>query len=168
MAQPSAPLEDDPTRVRRIVLHGVVTGRGLDDIAIDLAPLHRPHQIFPGDVLLDLAADALEHSGASRANPVEFDQIRERFLPERTHRTKADHHKSKWTIRAATMIRAGVDPAIDEEVGWWYADDFWQWALDAFAVLLRAAADHTTTTPAVVARALAARHGIDLDIVPKQ
>lgn len=118
--------------------------------------------------MLDLPADALEHSGASRANPIEFDQIRERFLPERTRRTKVDHHKSKWTIRAATMIRAGVDPAIDEEVGWWYADGFWQWALDAFAVLLRAAANHTTTTPEVVARALAVRHSIDLDIVPKQ
>jgi hypothetical protein len=31
---------------------------------------------------LDLAADALELSGASRAQPVEFDGIRERQLPE--------------------------------------------------------------------------------------
>ncbi len=165
MAGPSAPLEDDPEEVRRIVLQGVVVGCELDDIASNLAPLHHPNRAFPGDVLLDLAADAIEFSGASRPNPIAFDQIRERFLPERIHRTKSDHHKSKWTIRAAVMIRAGVDPAIDEEVSWWYADDFWQWALDAFAVLLRAAAEHTSTTPDAVARALAARHDIDLDIV---
>jgi hypothetical protein len=73
---------------------------------------------FPGEVLLDLAADAIPVSGATRGAPLEFEGIRERYLPEGTARTRAQHHKSKFALRAAAMVRAGLDPALLDEVQW--------------------------------------------------
>jgi hypothetical protein len=46
---------------------------------------------------LDLAADAIEISGATRRSPLEFDGIRDRYLPDGVAHTKAQHHESKYT-----------------------------------------------------------------------
>jgi hypothetical protein len=138
------------------------TGADLDELQGQLAPLHPPHDTFPGEVLLELAADAIEASGASRAQPIEFEQIRERYLPECGSLTKAQHHKSKYAIRAAAMIRAGVDPGLLDEVGWWRTDDLWSWALDALVVYVRAAADRLDVPVGVVCERLAARHDVKL------
>ena len=98
---------------------------------------------FPGELLLDLAADALDIAGASRETPREFEGIRERYLPEAVASTRAQHHKSKFALRAAAMIHGGVDPGLLDEVQWWRTDDLWYWSLEALAVYLRAAAERT-------------------------
>ena len=146
----------------RIALYGMSTGADLDELQGQLAPLHPPHDTFPGEVLFELAADAIEVSGASRAQPIEFEQIRERYLPECGPLTKAQHHKSKYAIRAAAMIRAGVDPGLLDEVGWWRTDDLWVWALDALVVYVRVAADRLDVPIDVVCERLAARHDVKL------
>jgi hypothetical protein len=69
--------------------------------------LHPRHDTFPGEVLLDLAADAIGVSGASRQSPIEFEGIRDRYLPEALAHTKAQHHKSKYALRAAAMLHGG-------------------------------------------------------------
>jgi hypothetical protein len=46
-----------------------------------LAPLHPRNDTFPGEVFLHLAADALEWCGATRADPLPLEGLRERFLP---------------------------------------------------------------------------------------
>jgi len=112
----------------------------------------------PGEVLLERAADAIEASGASRTQPIEFEQIREHYLPECGTLTKAEHHKSKYAIRAAAMIRAGVDPGLLDEVGWWRIDDLWAGALDALVVYVHAAAGCLDVPVALVCDRLAARH----------
>jgi hypothetical protein len=45
---------------------------------LQLDALHTKRSLFRGFVLLEIAADALEVSGASRAEPVEYDRLRER------------------------------------------------------------------------------------------
>ena len=87
------------------------------------APLGLPKPIKPapellGEVLLELAADAIDEAGASREHPIEFENIRERYLPEGRARTKAQHRKAEFAIRAAAMIRGGVDPDLLGEVSW--------------------------------------------------
>ena len=109
-----------------------------------------------------MAADAIEEAGASREEPIEFEGIRERFLPECTAHTKVQHQHSKYALRAAAMIRAGVDPGLLDEVIWWQSDDLWVWSLDALAVYVRVAADRTGVTVAEVCERLAQRHGVDL------
>lgn len=72
-----------------------------------------------------MAADAIEESGAAREDPIQFENIRERYLPESSATTKAQHHKSKFALSAVAMIRAGVDPGLLDEVAWWRSDDLW-------------------------------------------
>ena len=40
---------------------------------------------------------------------------------------------------AAAAIHGGTEPGLLEEVAWWQADDFWQYALFAAVAYIRAA-----------------------------
>ena len=59
--------------------------------------------------------------GRHREQPIEFADIRKRYLPECVAHTKAEHHQSEYGLRAAAMVRGGVDPGLLEEVVWWQA-----------------------------------------------
>jgi hypothetical protein len=160
MAAPHRPTDHDRREAVQIALTGLAHGRDLGDIAAQLAPLHPRNNTFPGELLLDLAADALDVAGASRESPLEFEGIRERYLPEALALTKAQQHKSTFALRAAAMIHGGVDAGLLDEVQWWRSDDLWSWALDALAVYVRAAAHRTGQRVASVARRIAAEHHV--------
>jgi hypothetical protein len=138
------PTPADREEAVRIALDGIGTGRDIHDVVIEIHPLHPKNNTFPGEVFLELAADALELSGASRSQPIEYEGIRERYLPECEFRGRAEHDKSYYALSAVAMIRAGVEPDLLGEVGWWNTDDFWIYALYALAVYLRVAADCTS------------------------
>ena len=55
---------------------------------------------FLGEVLLELAADALELSGASREQPLDYEGIRERYLPEFEFRGKTHDRRSHYALGA--------------------------------------------------------------------
>jgi hypothetical protein len=162
MAARHRPTDQDRRRAIEISLSGLAHGDELGDVAARLEPLHPRHNTFPGEVLLELAADAIEVSGATRESPLEFEGIRERYLPETVANTKAQHHKSKFALRAAAMLNGGVDPGLLDEVQWWRTDDLWYWSLEALAAYVRAAADRTGRTMASVCRRIADQHGVTL------
>ena len=157
------PTKDDESNARRIVLSGLAHGGEPSSIDRRLFELHPQHHEFPGSVLLNLAADAIALSGADRESPLDFADIRERFLPECSAHTKAQHYKSKWTIRAAAMINGGVDPGMNEELYFWSSDDFWRWSLDAVVVYVRAAAAYADVSVSELAAQLADKHGLVLE-----
>ena len=142
----------------------LAAGDGPSALRSKLDRLGRTRSLQTSVVLLELAADALEESGASRQNPIDFADIRERYLPECTAHTKEQHYKSEFAIRAAAMIRAGVDPGVLDEVSWWRIDDLWIWAADSLVVYVRAAADRTGEQVSRVCEQLAERHGGDLSV----
>ena len=156
------PTPEDRVAAAQIALSGVADGTDLDELRYRVERLNFPNNTFLGEVLLGLAADAIEVSGASREQPIAFEKLRERHLPECTAHTKAQHHKSVYTLRAAAMIRAGVDPGLLDEVSWWRSDDLWFWALDALVVYLRVAAERTGGPINVVCEQVANRHGVAL------
>ena len=160
MAARHRPTDDDRRTVIEIALGGLARGNDLADIADRLAPLHPRQNTFPGEVLLDLAADAIGVSGATRRSPLEFEGIRDRYLPEAVAHTKAQHHKSKYALRAAAMLRGGVDPGLLDEVQWWRSDDLWYWSLEALAVYVRAAADRIAEPVETVCHRIADEHGV--------
>jgi hypothetical protein len=164
MTPRQAPTAEDRLQAIRTALSGIGSGSDLGELRLELYPLHPKHNTFPGEVFLELAADAIEEAGASRDEPIEFEGIRERYLPECTAHTKAQHQHSKYALRAAAMLRAGVDPGLLDEVIWWQSDDVWVWALDALAVYARAAADRTGMSVAEICERLARRHGVDLGL----
>lgn len=94
------------------------------------------------------------------------ERIRQRLLPEDRADTRASHYKVEFTIRADAVIRAGVDPALLDHTGGWSGDDLWFWSLEKLIVYVRAADEHTGTTPAEICQRIARRRGIDLGQAP--
>lgn len=125
---------------RRVLLDGLTHDADVDELAGELAPLHPRNDTFPGEVLLQLAADALEWCGASRTQPLPLEELRGRFLPGATFRGR-ERAKLQYAVLAAAAIHGGTEPDLLDEVAWWQTDDFWQYALYAAVAYIRAAAD---------------------------
>ena len=81
---------------------------------------------------------------ASSEEPIEFEGIRERFLPECgcAHPGPASAPQVRVAAVAA-MLRAGVDPGRLDEIIWRQSDDLWVRALDSARGLRAVAADRT-------------------------
>src|ERR1019366_4330823 len=105
------PTPEDRHEAVLITLNGLVTDQDFDSIIEKLGALHIRHDTFPAEELLELASDAIDESGATTADPIDFERIRERFLPEQRFSGKNQHFKSKYAITAAAMIHGGVYPA---------------------------------------------------------
>jgi hypothetical protein len=149
--------------VVRWVLADLSSGRELDSIIERLVDVHPKNNTFPAEELLELAADAIEESGATSVHPIAYERTREIYLPERVFQGKVEHHRSHYALSAAAMIRGGVYPDLLGEVGWWHEDDLWFYAFFALVIYLRIAAERSKRTFEEVARALAARRGVSLD-----
>jgi hypothetical protein len=162
MAKQKAPTAEDRMETIRVVLSGIASDLELGEIAGRLAPLHPKDNTFPGEVLLELAADAIEESGASREHPLEFEGIRKRHLPEDRAHTRAQHHKAEYALRAAAMVRGGVDPGLLDEVMWWRTDDLWFWALEALVAYVRASAEYSAEPVTAICGRIARRHDVQL------
>jgi hypothetical protein len=156
------PTAEDRAKAIRVALSGIADDLELGELAERLAPLHPKNHTFPGEVLLELAADAIEEAGGTRQRPLEFEGIRKRHLPEDRAHTKAQHHKAEYALRATAMVRAGVDPGLLEEVSWWRSDDLWFWALEALVTYVRAAAEHGAETIPVICGRIASRSNVEL------
>jgi hypothetical protein len=64
------PTDEEAATARRALLDGLARDADIFEVLSGLAPLHPRNDTFPGEVLLLLAADALEWCGASRAEPL--------------------------------------------------------------------------------------------------
>ena len=122
---------------RRVLLGGLTRDADIFELVNELAPLHPRDNTLPGEVFLRLAADALDWCGAIRADPLPLEGLRERFLPERAFHGRQDS-KFQYAVLAAAAVHGGTEPDLLEEVAWWQADDFWQYALFAAVVCIRA------------------------------
>jgi hypothetical protein len=142
MAGRKRPTPEDAMIARRALLDGLGRDADIFEVLSDLASLHPRNDTFPGEVFLHLAADALEWCGASRAEPLPLEGMRERFLPEATFRGR-QNAKLQYAVLAAAAVHGGTEPDLLEEVASWQADDFWQYAMYAAVACIRAAASRT-------------------------
>ena len=124
---------------RRVLLDGLARDADVLELVSELAQLHPRDNTFPGEVFLRLAADALDWCGARRADPLPLEGLRERFLPEHAFRGRRNS-KFHSAVLAAAALHGGTEPDLLDEVAWWQADDFWQYALFAAVACIRAAA----------------------------
>lgn len=152
------PTPQDAVTASQILLDGLIHDVGVFELLNELAPLHPPNDTFPGEVFLRLAADALDWSGASRADPVTLEGMRERFLPECAFRGQ-DNRKLQFAVLAAAAQHGGVEADLLDETAWWQTDDFWQYALFAAVAYIRMAADRARVPAPQVCRGLAQRPG---------
>jgi hypothetical protein len=130
------PTSEDAMTARHALLDGLAR---IFEVLSGLAPLHPRNDTFPGEVFLDLAADALEWCGASRDQPLPLEGLRKRFLPEAAFRGR-QNAKLQYAVLAAAGVHGGTEPDLLDEVASWQADDFWQYAMYAAVACIRAAA----------------------------
>jgi len=133
------PAPEDTVTARRVLLDGLARDAGIFELVSELAPLHPRDNTFPGEVFIRVAQDALDWCGASRADPLPLEGLRERFLPECTFRGR-ENTKFQYAVLAAAALHGGTEPDLLAEVAWWQADGFWQDALFAAVADIRAAA----------------------------
>jgi hypothetical protein len=150
------PTTEEADSARRILLNGLARDADLPDMIAEVEPLHPRNNTFPGEIFLGLAADALAWCGASRAEPVTLDRLRERFLPEYSGRGR-DRRKLQFAVLAAAAIHGGAEPDLLDEVVWWQTDDFWQYGLLAAIAYIRAAADRAGVPARQVCQELTGR-----------
>jgi hypothetical protein len=130
---------------RHALLDGLARDADIFEVLSGLAPLHLRSDTFPGEVFLRLAADALEWCGASRAEPLPLEGLRERFLPECAFRGR-HNAKLQYAVLAAAAIHGGTRPDLLDEAALWQTDDFWQYAMYAAVAFIRAAASRAGVT----------------------
>jgi hypothetical protein len=160
MAAQTGPTEEDNVNTVRLVLLGLAAGENPDSITERLAEFQSRDNSFPAEVLLELAAEAISESGATKGEPIEYEGIRERYLPEYEFRGKSQQHKSHYSLTAAAMIRAGIYPDLLDEGYWWGIEDMWRYAFYALLAYARAAADRTGRSLEEVATALSEHRGL--------
>src|ERR1022692_1944846 len=141
-------------------LNGLASAQEFDSIIEKLDALHVRPGTFPAEELLELASDAIDESGATASDPIDFEKIRERFLPEHRFSGKNQHYKRKYAISAAAMIHGGVYPDLLDDAAWWQADDLWTYSFFALLIYVRAAAHRTGRTVGQVALSIADRRGV--------
>jgi hypothetical protein len=152
------PTPEDTVIARQTVLDGFAGDADIVELLSELAPLHPRDNTFPGEVFLHVAADALDWCGASRADPLPLEGLRERFLAERTFRGQ-QNSKLQYAVLAAAALHGGTEPDLLDEVAWWQTDDFWRYALFAAVACIRAAARRAGVPVRQACQDLAGRPG---------
>jgi hypothetical protein len=155
------PTEEDRDEALRRLLSGLVAGDDVFELAASVADLHPKYNTFPGEVFMDLAADALEIADATRNDPVPYEGLRETYLPECEFRGR-DNRRIQYAILTSASVRGGLEPDLLDEVTWWRADDYWRYALFAAVALIRAGAERQGVTIAQMVERLADRTGVTL------
>ena len=152
------PTEEDRTEAIRRLLSGLERGFDAHELAAAVADLHPKNNTFPGEVFMEIAADALEIAGISRDASIPYEGLREAHLPECSFRGR-ENRKIQYAILTSAAFRAGLTPDLLDEVAYWN-DDYWRYALFATVGLIRAAAARQAISAAQLARQIAERHGI--------
>jgi len=105
------------------LLSGLARGEELSGLAAALEHLHPRHDTFPGELFLRVAADALELANVGRAEPVGYEGLLDRHLPEHRFRGR-ERRKIQFAVLASAAERGGVEPDLLDEVIHWQTDDF--------------------------------------------
>jgi hypothetical protein len=145
---PPLPSAEDPVSV---LLDGLETDADLELVHRAVGEFFIFDRSTSSRGLLDLAAAAFMACGASPADPLEYDELERRYLPEWPARGNAAHQKRRYALTAAILLASGVEP---EDTWWWRSNDLWTHAFDAVVVFVRAASERRQVPVAAIARAL--------------
>jgi hypothetical protein len=158
----------DPDALHReaqvAALAGLIRGDDVEDVLRAVAPTDAFRGFTPDVAILDLAVSALDLASPRAEEPLVYEGIREKYLPEVRFRGKFEHRGSQYALYAAACKRGGLEPDLLNDAGWWQNPRLWVYAVYALVIYTRAAADRTHVTVADIARIIAARHGLTTDV----
>jgi hypothetical protein len=145
----------------QIVIGGLARGQDLDELFDALSAIAGKGDMVVGESLIRLAAEALGLGGFSPTEPLEYERLRETYLPEIDFRGRVSHRNSQYALYAAAALRGGVLPDLYADAGWWH-DELWHYALYAVVAYVRASAERQSERAADVARAWAIARGLSV------
>ena len=157
----SRPTDDDRIEALRRFFAGLNRGDDANQLSADIADLHVQHSTFPGEVFMELAADALESARAQRENPLAYRELLSQHLPEVAFRGK-EHRRIQYAVLSAYAVHGGLEPDLLDEVTYWI-EQYWQYAMFTAVAIVRACADRSDSPLETFVADLAARHGITID-----
>lgn len=134
-----------------LLLDGLEAGDDLESVHRAVGELFLADRSVSPRGLLELAAAAFLACGATSADPLIFDELEQRYLPEWPVRGNTLHQKRRYASQAAILLSAGVEP---EDVSWWRSNDLWFHAFDAVVVFVRAASERRQVPIAAICTAL--------------
>ena len=143
-------------RARQAVLDGLLREDDVAELRRALGDLAVRGDLVLADALIRLAAETIGIGGFSPAEPLAYEGLRERFLPEIEFRGKVDQRNSQYVIYAAAIFHGGVVPDLFSDTSWWRSE-LWPYALNGLIALVRAAAEHRAVEVKAIAQELAAR-----------
>jgi hypothetical protein len=152
-----APTDGDAITARRLLLGAFETGADLGDVERELASLRVKYNTFPGEVFVELGADALEVGGFRRGERLSHEQLREQFLSDYEFRGR-EFQRLRYALLCAAATKGGVEVDLLDEVAYWGSDDFWRYAMYAAIAYVRAAADQLGVDVQEIARQLGRPH----------
>lgn len=145
----------------RVVLTGLAASTELDELIAAVSALHRRHDTFPGEVMLELAAAVFADTTFAGAGPIPYEGLREVHLADYELVGK-ENARFRFAVHCSASIAGGLEPDLLEELCWWQSDDFWRYSVLALVSVARASAERRGLTIAEVARQLGERHGVSL------
>jgi len=143
------------------VLAGLAQGDDALGIAASVAGLHRAGNTTWAWRRMRLAAEALDCADVGREDPIRYEGLLERYLPECEFHGR-QNQKIKFVVLGTASLRGGLEPDLLGEVIWWQSDDFWRYALYAAVAIIRSCADKESRSLADFAGRLADRQGVDI------
>ena len=154
------PTEEDRIEATRRLLAGLARGVDANQLVVEIADLHVRHNTFPGEVFMELAADALRTAGVQRSPGIAYRELLAKHLGEVEFRGK-EHRRIQYAILTAFAVHGGLEPDLLDEVTYWI-DQYWQYALLASVAIIRQCAEHSGTPLPQFASDLAAASGINI------
>ena len=154
------PTEEDRIEATRRLLAGLAGGVDANQLVVEIADLHVRQTTFPGEVFMELAADALRAAGVERAPGVAYRDLLSKHLGEVEFRGKG-HRRIQYAILTAFAVHGGLEPDLLDEVTYW-VEQYWQYALLAAVAIIRHCAEHLETPFQKFVSDLAAASTIDI------
>ena len=152
------PTEEDRIEATRRLLAGLAGGVDANQLVVAIAGLHVRQNTFPGEVFMELAANALRTAGVERAPGVAYRDLLSKHLGEVEFRGK-EHRRIQYAVLTAFAVHGGLEPDLLDEVTYWI-DQYWQYALLAAVAIIRQCAEHSATPLPKFVSDLAAAGGI--------
>ncbi len=154
----TVPTADDRVEVQRRLLTGLLRGADANQLVTDIAELHVRNNTFPGDVLMDIAADALDTADIGGHHRLDHAVLLSTHLAEVEFRGKQRRY-IQYTVLAAFAAHGGLDVDLLDEVAYWI-ECYWQYAMFAAVAVVRACAERSGVAVETFVADLAASYGI--------
>jgi hypothetical protein len=156
----TVPTEKDRLEALRRLLAGVASGTDANDLASQITDLHPANNTFPGEVFMELAAEALAFAGVDRHHRINHEDLLSTHLSEVFFKGK-QNRRIQYALFTTFAAHGGLEPDLLEEVRFWI-EEYWLYTLFAAVTVIRACAEQSGISPEALAAELAAIHNIDI------